>query len=89
MPGDMAVEVKEAGIKPGWWWLVCCMITAEDRAVSTGKLDIQQPQQQRFRMWQSDSSSSRASEEGGEFPSPKESPTVTMCTVNRVLTSKP
>lgn len=37
--GDMAVEIKEAGIKPWWWWLVCFLVTAEDRAVSTGKLD--------------------------------------------------
>lgn len=37
--GDIAVEIKEACIKPGWWWLVCCMVSAEDRAVSTGKLE--------------------------------------------------
>lgn len=37
--GDIAVEIKEACIKPGWWWLLCCMFTAEDRAVSTGKLE--------------------------------------------------
>lgn len=85
--GYMAVEIKEA-IKPGWWWLLCCMITAEDRAVSAGKLDIQQPQQQRFTVWQSDSSSSRASEEGEQFRSPRESPTVSIFTVHRVLTLK-
>lgn len=36
--GDMAIEIKKVGIKPGWW-LVFCVVTAEYRAVSTGKLD--------------------------------------------------